>query len=89
MIDEEHRLVHCDHLPDFFHRSDRFCLVGIERWNYVSLQILFRMNDVPGQDDEAGILEMDEQRLVAGVCPGVETKVTLPSPNTSVSPSMS
>ena len=24
-----------------------------------------------------------------GVCPGVETKVTLPSPNTSVSPSMS
>src|SRR5580692_8693537 len=27
------------------------------------------MNDVAGQDDEAGILEMDEQRLVAGGVP--------------------
>jgi hypothetical protein len=27
------------------------------------------MNDVAGQDDEAGILEMDYQRLVAGGVP--------------------
>src|SRR6516164_7274562 len=27
------------------------------------------MNDVAGQDDEAGILEMDQQRLVAGGVP--------------------
>ena len=33
------------------------------------LEILFRMNDVAGQDDEAGILEMDQQRLVAGGVP--------------------
>jgi hypothetical protein len=59
MIDEERRLVHCDHLPDFFHRRDWFCFVGIEGRNSVFLEILFRMNDVAGQDDEAGILEMD------------------------------
>lgn len=30
---------------------------------------LFFSNDVAGQDDEAGILEMDQQRLVAGGVP--------------------
>ena len=28
--------------------------------------LLFRMNDIAGQDDETGILEMDQQRLTAG-----------------------
>src|SRR5262249_9609770 len=40
-------------------------LVGIAGRNYVSLELLFQMNDVAGQDDEAGILEMDKQRLAA------------------------
>jgi hypothetical protein len=59
MIDEERRLVYCDHLLDFFHRRDRFCLIGIEGRDYIFLEILFQMSDVAGQDDEAGILEMD------------------------------
>ena len=59
MIDEELRLVCRNHPPDFFHRRDRRCLIGIEGWHYVLLEILLQMNDVAGQDDEAGILEMD------------------------------
>ena len=59
MIDEELRLVCSDQLPDFFHRRDRFCLIGIQGRNYVFLEIVFQMDDVTGQDDEAGILEMD------------------------------
>lgn len=59
MVDEERRLVRCDHQPDFFHRRDGFWLVGIEGGNSVLLQILLQMNDVAGQDDEAGIHEVD------------------------------
>jgi hypothetical protein len=33
--------------------------VGIEGRNYVFLESPFQMNDVAGQDDEAGILQMD------------------------------
>ena len=46
----------------------------------------WRMRHVAGQNDKIRISQMDHQRLVPGVCPGVETRVTLPSPNTSVSP---
>ena len=46
MIDEERRLVRCDNLPDFFHRRERVLLIGIQGWNYVPFEILFRMNDV-------------------------------------------
>jgi hypothetical protein len=59
MIDEERGLVCTDQLFDLFHRRDRFCLVGIERRNYTSLEILFQMNDIAGQNDEARILEMN------------------------------
>ena len=89
MIDEQRRLVDRDHLPDFFHRRDRFFLIGVEGRNDVVLEILFRMNDVAGQYDEAEFLRRTSSDWLPGVCPGVETKVRLSSPNTSVSPSMS
>src|SRR4029077_17386662 len=69
MIDEERRLVCSDQLPDFFHRCDRFCLIGIEGRNYAFLEIPFQMDDVAGQNDEARIREMNQQRLAAGSMP--------------------
>jgi hypothetical protein len=89
MVDEVRHLVGCDHLVDFFHRRDELRLVGIEGGNSVLLEIVFQMNDVAGQDDEAGIPRWTSSDWLPGVWPGVETKVTLPSANTSVSPSMS
>ena len=43
--------------------------LSVLRDGYVFLEILFRMSDVAGQDDEAGILEVDQQRLAAGGVP--------------------
>ena len=56
MINEELRFVCSDQLPDFFHRRNRFCLIGIQGRDYVLLEILFRMHDVAGQNDEAEFL---------------------------------
>ena len=47
------------------------------------------MNDVPDRMMKPEFLRWTSSDWLPGVCPGVETKVTLPSPNTSVSPSMS
>jgi hypothetical protein len=45
VIDEE-RCVVCRHqLPDFFHRREQLLLIGVQRQNYVFLEILLRMND--------------------------------------------
>jgi hypothetical protein len=41
------------------------------------------MRGVAREDQGTRFRQFHEQRLMPGVCPGVEMSVTLPSPNTS------
>jgi hypothetical protein len=53
VIDEEPRLVRCDYPPDFSIDAIDFALFGLRDGTI----------DVAGENDEAGILEMDKQSV--------------------------
>ena len=88
VIDEKLGLVCCHHPPDSGHGGYRRGLVGIEGRHDVPLKIIFGVNNVTGQDDEARIFQMDQQGLMSGrVTWCGNQRDAAPIINTSVSPS--
>ena len=87
VIDPELGLALLHHRGEAIHRRQRLVLVGIARRDAPVVPIVPEMGGIAAEDDPAGLGQMDEQRFMAGVWPGVERIVTEPSPNTSLSPS--
>jgi hypothetical protein len=87
VIDPELRVTLCHEIGDALHRGERLVLVDIEAGDPPVVPIVPEMRGIAAQDQPSGLGQMHEQRLMAGVWPGVEMSTALPSPNTSLSPS--
>ena len=69
------------------HRSAALIFVVIDVRNAAVVPVLFEVDGIAREQHRAGLRQLNQQRLMARSVPGVAMMVTLPSPNTSWSPS--